>query len=459
MTSGRIIADAFDQLRLYTSQREASEHIALLLLISTIGKLQNDYMSLGLKFERLDEFLDLYSTNTIDREQILIKTIEDLQYRNPHIFIGLTSIVNNSIPARVSRDTWKMLQALPLPTLEHGLISTGPLIEDLLRRGAVSDREGKTLVTPEPILRLMVGLTYPQEGQSIHDPTCGAGSCLIAAARYVASNGGDPTNLRLSGQDINPRALALCGLNLAAHGLINVDLRQGDTLAEPKFVDAQELEQFDLILTTPPLGLKQPTPPFRSFGRWHPSMLSKSRADVAFLLHAAAATKQGGKVALLAPLSLLFRTGVEADARESLLRAERVEAVISLPPGALPYSNVSTALVVLRAQEMQKPVWMFNAQSVLLNWREEDRAAVIDNVNSILEDCKNAVIGHLSRPVSFDELDSNNFNLDPNVFVKGNKLQVDPESIFAELKMLEESFVKADEFWKSSFEKMIHFID
>jgi len=47
--------------------------------------------------------------------------------------------------------------------------------------------------TPLSVVRMMVEILDPQEGESIYDPACGTGGMLLGAIEHVMRKGGDPT--------------------------------------------------------------------------------------------------------------------------------------------------------------------------------------------------------------------------------------------------------------------------
>jgi SAM-dependent methyltransferase len=117
--------------------------------------------------------------------------------------------------------------------------------------------------TPARLAESLTGLALEQLGripESVVDPSCGAGSFLLAAADTLVDAGVEPSQvlLRLAGADIDPAAVAACRDALEAwageHRLDRraadaVDLRVADMLAEPP-VDWSG--RFDLVVGNPP---------------------------------------------------------------------------------------------------------------------------------------------------------------------------------------------------------------
>ena len=50
-------------------------------------------------------------------------------------------------------------------------------------------KKGGEFYTPRSVVRMMVRLTNPQEGQSVYDPCCGSGGMLILSKEYLEEQG------------------------------------------------------------------------------------------------------------------------------------------------------------------------------------------------------------------------------------------------------------------------------
>src|SRR5690606_25424901 len=89
------------------------------------------------------------------------------------------------------------------------------------------------------VVRLMVDILDPHEGETVYDPACGTGGMLLAAVAHVRESGGDPRTFfgKLHGQEKNLTTAAVARMNLFLHGIEDFDIERGDTLREPKFID------------------------------------------------------------------------------------------------------------------------------------------------------------------------------------------------------------------------------
>lgn len=74
---------------------------------------------------------------------------------------------------------------------------------------------------------------------------------------HVKEHGGDPRLLKLKGQKKNLTTEAIARMNLYLHGMEDFDIIRGDTLRDPKFLNLDQLEQFDCVIANPPFSLKE----------------------------------------------------------------------------------------------------------------------------------------------------------------------------------------------------------
>jgi type I restriction enzyme M protein len=135
----------------------------------------------------------------------------------------------------------------------------GAAYEYLLREFADSaGKKGGEFYTPRPVVRMMVRLVAPRPGDSVYDPCAGSGGMLILAREYVDEHdryGIAGQRLDLAGQELNGGSWAMAKMNMLLHGIRDADLRNGDTLADPKHTDGGKLRLFDKVLSNPPFSL------------------------------------------------------------------------------------------------------------------------------------------------------------------------------------------------------------
>ena len=208
--------------------------------------------------------------------------------------------------------------------------------------------------TPRGVVQLMVRILDPGGGSSLYDPTCGSGGMLNLGNEHALQHGG--RRLRLYGQEDNGAVWAICRMNLLLHGIPDADIRNGDTLLEPKHIEDGRLMRFDRVIANPPFSQNY-TKRGMQFGDrfrfgWCPS--TGKKADLMFAQHMLATLKQTGKMAVVMPHGVLFRGGEEKKIRLGLLQEDCIDAVIGLPQNLF-YGTGIPACVLVMCQPGGKP--------------------------------------------------------------------------------------------------------
>ena len=248
-------------------------------------------------------------------------------------------------------------------SVTHDLL--GNAYEYLLKNFA--DESGKRageFFTPRAVVRLMVQLLDPKEGESIYDPACGSGGMLVESVNQVRAHGQDPRRLRLYGQEVQATTAAIARMNLYLHDIETFSIRRGDTLRDPRFREPDgSLTHFDAVIANPPFSLKnwgRAAWVNDPYGRSAFGVPPESYADLAFVEHMLASMNpNGGRVAVVMPHGALFRAGVEQVIRERILRAGLLEAVIGLPVNLFYNTTIPAVVLVLRATLAADSVVLF----------------------------------------------------------------------------------------------------
>lgn len=223
-------------------------------------------------------------------------------------------------------------------------------------------KKGGEFYTPRSVVRMMVRLIKPELKHDIYDPCCGSGGMLIAAKEYIDEHGEDGRKANLFGQEFNGTVWSIAKMNMLLHGISTANLQNEDTLAEPQHVEGGELMHFDRVLTNPPFsihwgnteknadGTPAWAPKFPERFRFGQVPLGAKKADLMFLQHMLAVTRDGGMVATVMPHGVLFRGGEEKTIRAGLIDADLLEAVIGLAPNLFYGTQIPAAILVLRQQ-------------------------------------------------------------------------------------------------------------
>jgi len=203
--------------------------------------------------------------------------------------------------------------------------------------------------TNRTVVKLMTMIMDPQPGESVYDPTCGSGGLLLNCALHLKEEGKEYRTLKLFGQEINLLTSAIARMNMFMHGIEEFQIVRGDTLAQPAFLENDELKKFNVILANPPYSIKQWSQ--KSFekdpyGRNLWGTPPKGCADYAFQQHMhKSLNEQNGRCISLWPHGILFRDA-EADMRRKMIELDLVECVIGLGPNLFYNSPMEACLLI-----------------------------------------------------------------------------------------------------------------
>ena len=225
-------------------------------------------------------------------------------------------------------------------------------------------KKGGEFYTPRSVVRMMVRLIKPTLAHDVYDPCCGSGGMLIAAKEYIDEHGEDGRKANLFGQEFNGTVWSIAKMNMLLHGISTANLQNDDTLAEPQHVEGGELMRFDRVLTNPPFSINWGTTDKQADGKtpaWQPKFadirfpygqvpLGAKKADLMFLQHMLAVTRDGGMVATVMPHGVLFRGGEERTIRAGIIADDLLEAVIGVAPNLFYGTGIPACILVLRQQ-------------------------------------------------------------------------------------------------------------
>jgi type I restriction enzyme M protein len=261
----------------------------------------------------------------------------------------------------------------------------GDAYEYLVGKFADVTRRNKAgeFYTPRSVVRMMVEILDPREGESIYDPACGTGGMLLAAIDHVKQNGGDPRTFfgKIYGQEKNLTTSSVARMNLVLHGIEDFQIAREDTLRNPAFTDgAGGLATFDCVIANPPFSLKEwgreiwENDPW---GRAQYGLPPDSYGDYAFVQHMIASMALVGtsRMAVVLPQGALFRKSAEGKIREGLLKEDLIEAVIGLAPNLFYGTSLAGCVVILRRKkptEQKNKVLIIDASTLFRKGRAQN---------------------------------------------------------------------------------------
>jgi type I restriction enzyme M protein len=352
----------------------------------------------------------------------LNKATEAIEEFNPSLEGVLVSIdfnIKNKLTDKKLQDLLSHFSKYRLKTEDFESPDLlGDAYEYLIKQFADSaGKKGGEFYTPSEVVWLLVSLLKPTSGMKIYDPTAGSGGMLIQARNYLIKNGDNAQNLSLYGQEMNLNTWAICKMSMFLHGVINADIRKGDTLGDPQHTRGGELMSFDRVIANPPFSLKKwgkDAADSDPYGRYPYGTPPKDAGDLAFIQHMIASLNSEGKMGVVVPHGVLFRGSSEKAIRKGILEDDLLEAVIGLPSALFYGTGIPAALLIInkkKPDERKGKVLFINGELEYQEGknqnklREQDIQHVME-VYDAFEDEK-----RYSKVVEMDEIRENDYNL------------------------------------------------
>jgi type I restriction enzyme M protein len=227
----------------------------------------------------------------------------------------------------------------------------GDAYEYLMRHFATESGKSKgQFYTPSEVSRVIarvlgIGPHNARASTTAYDPTCGSGSLLLKVAAQAG------THITLEGQEMDVTTAGLARMNMILHDFPTASILTGNTLADPKFKDGQQLRTYDYVVANPPFsvktwstGLTPATDPWQRFAWGEPPA---KQGDYAFLLHIIRSMKGTGQGACILPHGVLFRGNAEAAIRKQLVRSGILKGIVGLPANLFYGTGIPACILVL----------------------------------------------------------------------------------------------------------------
>ncbi len=337
----------------------------------------------------------------------------------------------------------------------------GDAYEYLMMKFSIESGKSKgQFYTPSEVSRIMAKVIGVENAisnkQTIYDPTCGSGSLLLKAAELAQTLNG--VNLSVYGQEFVTETAALARMNMWLHGSSTAEIKNGNTMASPEFLDKQgNLRTFDFCVANPPFSDKKwrnnlGNPSADIYKRFVYGTPPDKNGDYAFLQHLVASIKEDGAGAIILPHGVLFRGNAEEVIRRNLINAGIIKAVIGLPANLFYGTGIPACIIVLdkKNKVSERDIFMIDASKGFLKdgnknrLREQDIHIIIDAFDNL------SSIDKFSRLVPYAEIEKNGFNLNIPRYIDSS-LPVDIQDIQAHISggIPEVDIDQLDKYWQA----------
>jgi type I restriction enzyme M protein len=364
--------------------------------------------------------------------QALQRAFREIEKANPKTLFGIFGDAQWTNKDRFSdgllRDLIEHFSRLRLSNAEVRSDILGQAYEYLIKQFAdAANNKAGEFYTPRAIVRLMISILDPKEGDTIYDPACGTGGMLLEPVNHVRESGGNVQMLfgKLYGQERNLTTSSIARINLFLHGIEDFHIIRADTLRQPAFFSGDQLLQFDCVIANPPFSLERWGEEVWTndpFGRNFAGLPPRKSGDYAWVQHMFCSMAPiRGRMAVVLPHGALFRMAAEGKIRRRILDEDLLEAVIGLGPNLFYGTGLAACILVFRRRKdesRQGNVLMIEASSEFKRGRNQNTLEP-EHVEQILTWYRgyDDVEGK-ARVVSMEEIARNDYNLNISLYVE-----------------------------------------
>lgn len=285
-----------------------------------LKELSNDEGLIGTIFTR--------ATNKIDRPVMLAKVIE-----------------------MVAEENWYMMEG----------DFKGAIYEAILEKNGQDKKSGAgQYFTPRALIQAMVDVVNPKITETVADPACGTGGFLLAAFEHMKTQSKDIEkqkflkNDALHGADNTSLVVTLASMNLYLH---DIGVNKSPIAYQDSLIDTSD-KMYDVVLANPPFGTRPQGSVEVAANR--PEFIKTSDNQVNFLQHIMSIVREGGRVGVVLPDSVLTDTGATEKVREKLMKDFNLHTILRLPTGIFYANGVKTNVLFFEKGKPTKDIWVYD---------------------------------------------------------------------------------------------------
>lgn len=379
---------------------------------------------------------------TKDVGKAIVNAMTGIEKANPDTLSGVFSSFDdatwtdkNKLSDERLKNLIEHMSSIRVGNKDYSADIMGDSYEFLIKKFAdLSKKNAGEFYTPRTIVKLMVNLLDPQPGETVYDPACGTGGMLIEAIHHMHND--RLAYGRIYGQENNLSTSAIARMNLYLHGAKDVQIKQGDTLRNPLFLERGRIKTFDCVLANPPFGMaKWGSAQFESdqYGRNLWGCPTDSNADFAWLQHMVKSMDpQNGRCAVVLPQGVLFHSGKEGEMRKQLVLSDKLEAVITLASGVFYSTGVSACILYLnnkKSHTHKGRVCLIDGSEVYTPKRAQNELSP-DNIQTLYDLYSNYTdVIERCKVVTLKDVEDGGFDLSVKRYIERKKQEIIPPAV------------------------------
>lgn len=278
-------------------------------------------------------------------------------------------------------------------------------------------KSGGEYFTPQEVSELLtrIAVAGKTEVNKVYDPA----SLLLKAAKIL---GRENVRQGFYGQEINITTYNLCRINMFLHDIDydKFDIAHGDTLTAPMHWDD---EPFEVIVSNPPYSIKWEgdgnatlinDPRFAPAGVLAP----KSKADLAFIMHALSWLATDGTAAIVCFPGVMYRGGAEKKIRQYLIDNNFIDCIIQLPDNLFFGTSIATCIMVLKKSKTDNATLFIDASRECVKVTNSNKLTE-ENIQTILDAyTQRADREYFAKLVPNGDIGEQDYNLSVSTYVE-----------------------------------------
>lgn len=249
---------------------------------------------------------------------------------------------------------------------------------------------------------------------TIIDPCAGRGRFLVNAKDYINNVYGNDLGTKYCAFDINQLNINEIKYNLFVNDIYNYDLQHADILISNKIKDYYNT--CDCVVVDPPLSIRWNNKIHDEdiIERYEYGIPSAANADWAFIQVILKLLKNTGKAAIVVSKGALVRR-TDMEIRERIIKADLVEAIISLPTSLYYGTGIAVELLVLnknKAKENKGNILFVNASEEFEKENNNQNYLSNSQIDKIIDVYRNKKeLAKYSKIVPIKYIEENDYSL------------------------------------------------